>query len=121
MKLLFKCIICLLTLGLFSYSYVDRLNAQTELKLQIPQLAKEIERIKQDTIELSYEVECFKNPQHLLQLAKQPQFSHLKFPYAEEIVVVPSGIAKAHFADEKPAQVPVKQSSPGWPIFLGTQ
>lgn len=119
MNLLFKLLLCILTLGSFSYVYVDRLNAHTELKLQIPQLAREIEQLKQDTVQLGYDIECFKSPQNLLQLAKQPEYSHLKFPYSEDIVTVPSGFAKVHVEESRVENAPANARFQKWPIFLG--
>jgi hypothetical protein len=54
--------------------------------MRLPKVAKEIEAIKQTNANLSFQIDCFENPQHLLALASQPAFSHLKFPYAQEIV-----------------------------------
>ncbi len=121
MSYLFRILICILTLGTFLYVYVDKLNAHTELRLQIPALAKEVNQIKQDSIHLSYEIECFKNPQHLIQLAQQPEYSHLKFPYIDDILVVPTGLAKQHNFNEETYDMQEINRALKLPIHLGTK
>lgn len=121
MSHLIRILICILTFGTFLYVYVDKLNAQTELQLQIPALAKEIELINQDLVHLSYEIECFKNPSHLIQLAKQPEYTHLKFPYIDDILVVPTGLAQQfEKVDEANELIEVNRALK-LPVLLGTK
>jgi hypothetical protein len=76
----------LLALAFCLYTYLTEQNRCTEIKMKLPKVAKEIEAIKQVNSYLSYQIECFENPQNLLALASQPAFSHLKFPYAQEVM-----------------------------------
>ena len=120
MSNLMRLFICIMTLGIFLYVYVDKLNAQTELRIQIPTLAKEVDQINQDIVHLCYEMECFKNPMHLMQLAKQPEYSHLKFPYVEDILVVGSGLAQ-QVQMENAEQIHEVNKTLKLPILLGTK
>ena len=117
---LFRVMICLLTLGLGSFLYVDKLNQQTALRFQIPSLEKEIEEISQKNIQLAYQLENFNNPQHLLELAKQPEYSHLKFPYMEEVMVISSEIAKRYESTSEETRPLDQRSLAKWPIYLGS-
>lgn len=118
---LVRILICIFTLGTFLYMYVDKLNAHTELRLQIPALTREIEVVNQEAIHLSYEIECFKNPAHLIQLAKQPEFTHLKFPYEEDVLVVPTGLAQEVRKVEMNSDFIEVNRTLKLPILLGTK
>lgn len=118
---LVRIMVCLLTLGAFLYLYVDRLNAHTELKLKIPQLAREMDQIKQNTLELSYQIECFKDPANLIQLAQRPQFSHLRFPYQEDVLHVEAYLAKQSQSPFTQNVALEKTRSLKLPILLGTK
>ena len=91
--LLIRCILCLLTLIYALYSYIDKQNDITSKKISIFELAKEIENIKEKNKHLLYEIEQFENPMHLMELARHPEYSHLKHPYVDEILSLPEGMA----------------------------
>lgn len=117
---LFRVMICLVTLGLGSFLYVDKLNQQTALRFQIPSVEKDIEEISQKNIQLAYQLENFNNPQHLLELAKQPEYSHLKFPFMEEVMVISSEIAKRYESTSEETRPADQRSLAKWPIYLGS-
>jgi hypothetical protein len=79
--------------GFGLYSYVDKQNALTELRIAIPTVAKEIRMLNEENTRLKYEIELFESPQHLLELAKSCEFSHLKHPLLKEILTVQEGDA----------------------------
>lgn len=79
---------CILSLAGFLYSYINKQNSITELRLQIPALEKELQTIVQENIRLQYEVDSFENPQHLMELARKPEFSHLKHPLLKDIIEI---------------------------------
>lgn len=81
--------ICISFAGLLLYKYIDKLNELTELKLSIPVLAKEVKEIHEKNLELHYEIECFESPLHLMELARKPEFGHLKYPPINEVFVLP--------------------------------
>ena len=83
---IFVCGVCL-------YSYIDKQNALTRLKIAIPTLAKEIRALHEENVRLHYEIDLFESPEHLLELAKSCAFSHLKHPLVKEILTVKEGIA----------------------------
>ncbi len=74
------------------YSYFDKQNELTQMKIQLPELEKNIRLIRDETRRLRYEVEQFENPSHLIELAHNPEYSHLKHPLLREILTVPEGI-----------------------------
>ncbi len=81
--------------GLCLYSFVDMQNEVTEFRIKLPQIAKEIKTIQEENDRLHYEIEQFENPQHLMQLARLPEFSHLKHPLLKEILTVKEDVALA--------------------------
>ena len=88
MGMLWRCLICIFVFSLCLYLYIHQQNKLTELRLLIPAQQKEITRISQENTLLSYKLEKFENPTHLLQLAEKPEFSYLKQPSIEEIWMI---------------------------------
>lgn len=91
--ILFRIFLCVLCAGLLLYSYIDEQNALTRLRLVIPVLAKDIRDLKEENTHLKYEIEFFESPQHLLELSRAAEFSHLKQPLLKDIVTMPQGVA----------------------------
>ncbi len=89
MGLFIRLLICIFFVGLTLYKYIDKLNDLTEVRLSIPLLAKEVKEIQEKNLELSYAIECFESPVHLMELARQPEFGHLKYPSIENVIVLP--------------------------------
>lgn len=87
----FRIFFCLLLCSFCLYSYLNQQNRCTELKMKLPKLTKEIQAIREVNANYAYQIECFENPEHLLALANQPTYSHLKFPFAEEILTLKEG------------------------------
>lgn len=83
---LIRAFICILGAGLFLYASINKQNALTELRLQIPQLAKEVKTIQEDNERLRYEIDQFESPIHLMELSRKPEFGHLKNPFLPEII-----------------------------------
>jgi hypothetical protein len=81
-----RILICIALIGISLYAYITKQNVITELRLQIPIVAKELEAIRQENTRLQFEIDQFENPQHLMELSSQPQFSHLKHPLLNEII-----------------------------------
>lgn len=97
-----KILICLFVFGVCLYSYIEKQNELTSLKIAIPKVAKEIDDLKIEIKKISYEVEMFENPAYLMQLIRQPQFAHLKHPFVEDVLTMPEGIA---LFDEKEKEI----------------
>lgn len=99
-------------IGSALFYYLETQNELSTLKMAMPLLAKEIEEIGAHNQRLRFEVECFENPLHLMQLLDQPQFSHMRFPLETEVLAI---------APKK--SEPVNPSSNRWefPIALGAK
>lgn len=85
---LIRIFVCLLAAGLTLFAYIEKQNEVTELRLAIPQLTKEVAAIREDNIQLKYEIETFESPLHLMELMRSPEFSHLKFPYIDQEIFI---------------------------------
>lgn len=81
--------ICIGVLGACFYSYLNLQNALTHLKIQIPQKEREIQLIREENSRLAYEIGQFESPNHLIELASRPEYSHLKHPVLKEVLTVP--------------------------------
>jgi cell division protein FtsB len=87
MKLL-RLSICLLVIWTTLFFYIDENNELTELRRLIPELEKEVKALEEDNIRLTFEIEQFENPSYLMELARKPEYSHLKYPYFESIIIL---------------------------------
>lgn len=76
-------------MGFVLYKSIDDLNELTELRLSIPLLMREVKEIKEKNLELIYAIERFESPPHLMELARQPEFGHLKYPSSEQVIILP--------------------------------
>ena len=102
---LVRVMVCIGSLGLFLFSYVDTQNAVTQRRLEIPVLAKEIKDLKEQNTHLQYEIDLFESPEHLMQLARHSEFSHLKQPMLKEILTMPEGLALESTSEEPEEKV----------------
>jgi len=103
---------CLTIFSFFIYSYLDKQNSCTELKMHLPKLTKEIQAINEVNANLQYQIECFENPQNLLSLAGSQQYAHLKFPFMEEVLTVKEGLALHYSAPKERKAEPTKSKTP---------
>lgn len=89
MGLFIRFMICISFAGLVLYKYIDKLNELTGLRLSNPVLAREVKEIKEKNLELQYAIDTFESPLHLMELARKPEFGHLKYPSINEIIQLP--------------------------------
>jgi hypothetical protein len=87
--LLVRLLVCVLTLGVFLFLYVDKKIEFMGLRLHIPLVIKELREIQEENTQLQYEIDQFENPSHLMELSRKPEFSSLRHPLLEEVWVVP--------------------------------
>ena len=96
-----RILVCIGACGVCLYSYIDKQNAVTRRRLEIPVLAKEIKDLKEENTRLQYEIDLFESPEHLMELARHSEFSHLKHPMLKEILTMQEGLALEVSATEK--------------------
>jgi hypothetical protein len=72
------------------YTYIDKHNELVELRLLIPQVSKDLKAIQEENMRLKYEIDRFESPIHLMELARKPEFSHLKYPQVSEVILLPT-------------------------------
>jgi|SRR5689334_19469922 hypothetical protein len=103
---------CLTIFSLSIYSYLDKQNRCTQLKMHLPKLTKEIQAINEVNANLRYQIECFENPQNLLSLASSQEYAHLKFPFTEEVLTVKEGLALHYSTPKERKAEPAKSKTP---------
>lgn len=84
----FFCVVLLATFAL--YSYIQKQNELTQLRMTVPQLQKRLKLAQDDITRLQLECEQFHHPLNLMALSHKPEFGHLKHPLASEIIHLPS-------------------------------
>lgn len=89
MGLFIRLLVCISFAGLVLYKSIDKHNQLTQLRLSIPVLSKEVKEIHEKNLELSYTIEQFESPLYLMELARKPEFGHLKYPSIEEVIQLP--------------------------------
>lgn len=92
-NLLLRLGVCFAVFGCCLYSYLNKQNELTQLKIRIPKIDQEIRQVYEENKRLSYEIDQFQSPSHLIELAHRPEFSHLKHPLLHEILTVPEMFA----------------------------
>lgn len=97
--------VCIGVCGVLLYSYVDKQNAVTRRRLDIPVLAKEIKDLKEENTRLQYEIDLFESPERLMELARHSEYAHLKQPMLKEIITLQEGLALQAASDEKEEKV----------------
>lgn len=85
---MYKIGICSVIISFAIYFYIHAHNQQIELQLAIPPLQKKLREIRAANNRLQFEIERFKSPSHLMQLAEKPEFSHYKAVYSEEVLII---------------------------------
>ena len=80
--------ICIFAACWTLYAHIDKQNELVELRMALPALSREVKAIEEENTRLKYEVDRFESPIHLMELARKPEFSHLKFPYDKDIIVL---------------------------------
>jgi hypothetical protein len=98
--LLFRFVVCLFCFCLSLYFYLDWQNRLTSLKIQLPELIKEVEAVQEENQRIQYQIDRFETPSKLLELAQKAEFSHLKHPHIGDILTVAEGIALQDRSDD---------------------
>lgn len=89
MGIFIRLLICIFAACITVYKYIDKMNDLTELRLSIPIVAKEVKEIQEKNLELQYAIEHFESPLHLMEIAQNPEFGHLKYPVLTDILFLP--------------------------------
>ena len=84
-------LVCIGLTGGLLYTYVDRQNEITKLRLAIPQVAKAVKEIQEKNTRLQYQIDQFESPEHLMRLALRAEFAHLRYPTYKEVLTLNQG------------------------------
>lgn len=83
--------VCIFFAGLMLYAYIDQNNDLTAIQQALPALERQVKTIQLENERIQYEIDRFENPLYLMERSRQPEFSHLKYPYISDVVVLPQG------------------------------
>lgn len=88
MALLCRVSFCIVFFGLCLYFFIDKQNQLTELSLLLPEKKRELRALEEENMRLEYAIDSYESPIHLMELARKPEFAHLKHPYFKDIIIV---------------------------------
>ena len=91
--MLLRMLCCLAVFTLYLYQMIQKQNIINYLSLQIPKFAKDLKSVEEENVRLRFEIDCFESPDHLMQLVKMQEYTHLRHPSLKDVFVVPEGIA----------------------------
>lgn len=80
--------LAVLIVGTALYSYVHKHNRLTEMRIRLPLLARELQAVEEENVRLTFSIEQFENPLHLMEIARKPQYAHLKHPLMTDIITI---------------------------------
>lgn len=83
-----RLLVVVVAVGATVYGYIHKQNALTEIRLSIPTLQRDLKKIQDENVRLQYEIERFESPLHLMELARKPEFAHLRYPSSKEVIVL---------------------------------
>jgi hypothetical protein len=82
---------CLIAISACWFSYLEKQNELTELRLYAPRLVQEIKGIREKNTQLKYQIQQLESPENLMKLACDAKFHHLKHPFEKDILVLQEG------------------------------
>lgn len=56
--------------------------------MEIPKLVKSLKQLEEENAYLSLEIKRLESPDRLIKLLRQKEYSHLRYPYVDEIIKV---------------------------------
>jgi hypothetical protein len=117
---LIRILVCIGVFGVFLYSYVDKQNAVTKRRLEIPALAKEIKDLKEANTRFQFEIDLFESPEHLMELARHSEYSDLKQPMLKAILSMQEGLA-LEVSSEDTGEQAVVENRPKLKFAIGAK
>lgn len=91
-KWLLKLTVCIAACAYAGYGQIEEQNQVTAMRMQIPRLQQEITAIEEEIERLRFDLDTFENPSNLMMMAKHSEFSHLRFPYHEDVLVLQADV-----------------------------
>lgn len=88
-RYIFPTFCSVMVFSLCLYSYLDAQNSLTEKKMEVAVLHRELQQMQGEVQRLSFQIEAWESPSHLLELAKAPEYRHLRHPALEDVLSVP--------------------------------
>ncbi len=106
--LMIRVFLCLSVFSLCLFSYLEKQNEVTQLKLHIPKVAKEIKALHEDNAKWQYEISQLESPENLMELARDSRYSHLRYPLTKDVLTMQQGIALQSPAVDKSQTISIE-------------
>lgn len=82
---------CLIAVSACWFSYLEKQNELTSLRLYAPKLVQEVKNIREKNMEMRYQIQQLESPEKLMELTQDARFHHLKHPFGKDILVLQEG------------------------------
>ncbi len=92
-KILVQILCCLTVFTFYLYHIIQKQNQINYLSLNLPKIVKELKTLEEENMRLRFQVNSFQSPDHLMQLVKEEQYTHLKMPLLKEVFTFQEGLA----------------------------
>lgn len=102
--------LCLAAIGFSLYGHIEKQNQITSLRIQLPENVRALKSLQEDNTRLRYEIEQFESPEHLIELARHQEYSHLHHPLVKDVLNMPQGIA-VQVEEKEPASPSSRRNS----------
>ncbi|BAE81407.1 conserved hypothetical protein [Chlamydia felis Fe/C-56] len=80
---------CFCFLGSLLYSYINKQNDLTKLRLEIPSLWSTLRQKEQENIALGFLIDKIESPEHLMHIADLPEYQYLQYPAEDRVCIIP--------------------------------
>lgn len=87
-KFLIRILLCIAVMAITLYAQIDTINDLTALRIAIPILEREVKALHRENERLQYEIDRFESPIHLMELARKPEYGHLRYPRMDEVIEI---------------------------------
>ncbi|ANH79152.1 hypothetical protein [Candidatus Chlamydia sanziniae] len=79
---------CLCCFGSLLYSYIDKQNMLTKLRLEIPCLTVTLRELEEENVTLRFLIDKIERPDHLMEIAALPEYQYLEYPMEKSICIL---------------------------------
>lgn len=87
-KFLIRILFCIAVMAITLYAQIDTINDLTALRIAIPIMEREVKALQRENERLQYEIDRFESPIHLMELARKPEYGHLRYPRMDEVIEI---------------------------------
>ncbi|WP_213318474.1 hypothetical protein [Chlamydiifrater volucris] len=89
--LFFRLAACCLFSAILMYSYVNKQNEITKVRLAIPRTSADLRELEEENVSLSFIIERYESSENLMEIASLPEYEGLHYPTIDSLVFLDAG------------------------------